>query len=816
MLITKFVVPRVKSAFKEKLQELQEQFIEEADNSGYGGGGYGGGGGGGDMFAKFDPGAGYGGGAFKKKPEQQRKGSEGARPKSQDDGGRGRGKNFADEQDDDAYFDDEGGGEDYFGDDGVSVSLADIPAYVIRNMVSDGLSMEDVQISLYGEYGAKVSVAAIRRKMREGAVMGRRKGNKRTGKTRKDRAKRRNARYSEEEKGVPLKEPTIMIKDLAVLLDISAGQVVGHLMMNMGIMATMNQNIDREAAAEVVVAFGKFVEGDDDDDDNDNDDDDDYFEDGGGDEEFLFTPDGEQLTVERLPRAPVVTIMGHVDHGKTSLLDAIRKTSVASGEAGGITQGISAFKVNIPGTGGEVCFIDTPGHAAFSEMRTRGATVTDIVVLVVAADDGIMEQTKECIVAAKRANCPIVVAVNKIDKEGADVKRITTELMEYDVLLEEYGGTTQMAEVSAKANTGIDTLLEKVLIQAELMNLRAPKDIPAVGTVIEARVDRGMGVMCTALVSKGTLKIGDYMLCGPAWGRVRRLINDQGENLLEAGPSTPVQVMGLNCIPAAGNQLSCGPNEASVRDVAESRTRLARQGAGAAVRGEIISAAAGILDGSLDQREVMKVPVIVKGDVSGSIEAIKSSLMDLTVSDDEAICMADVVYCGVGDVTSSDVAISAASRAKILAFNVAAGMSAMNEARAQNVEIGYYNVVYDLLDEMKFTITSTLSPPPPGVLVGRASVKKVFRLGRVGKVAGCQVTEGSIRMDGSTSVRVMRGRRNPVFTGKLKDLKIVKDSVSEVSMGSECGMSFEDDFHDFEEGDIVECFSSRSPGDDDY
>lgn len=808
MLITKYAVPREKSELKIRLEEMQDQFQDESYNAYKASGG----GGGGDIFAKFDPGSrgGFKGGKRKLK-DGERKGSEGAKPKSET-GGRGKGKNFAGEMDDDDFYDDDEDDDfDYYGDE-QTVNLADIPGYVIRNMEQEGLTMEDIQISLYGEYGAKVSVAAIRRKLRDEQSKGRPgKTKKRTGKTRRERAKSRNARMNPgKEKPVALNEPTIMVKELSELMDVGAGQVVSHLMMNMGMMVTMTQAVDRSVAVEICEAFGKLVEGEGElasDDDDEEDEDEDWYEDTDGDEEVYYGADGTTTTVDRLPRAPVVTIMGHVDHGKTSLLDAIRKANVARGEAGGITQGISAFKVKPKeDDDSDVCFIDTPGHAAFSEMRKRGANVTDIVVLVVAADDGIMEQTKECIVAAKTANCPIVVAINKVDKEGADPSRVMTELMEYDILPEEFGGTVQVAQVSAKQGTGLEDLLDKVLIQADTMNLRAPVDTPAQGTVIEARMDKGMGVVSTVLISKGTLSIGDYILSGPAWGRVRKIVNDQGEPLDTAGPSSPVQVMGLDVIPAAGDDLTCGATEASVRGVAESRRRLARQGAGAAIRNEIIGNAAGILDGSIDRREILKVPVVIKGDVSGSIEAIRSSLEGLTLEDDDAICMADVVYQGVGDVTSSDISVAAVARAKILAFNVASSMNAMDDARSQNVEIGYYNVVYDLLDEMKETITTTLSPPPPGELVGRAEIKRVFKIGKVGRVAGCEVTEGSIRAD--SMVRVMRGRRNPVFTGRLKDLKIVKEGVQEVPEGSECGMSF-DNFQDFEDGDVVECFSSK-------
>ena len=802
MTLRKYAVPREKTSFKLLLESQQDDYKASRDNQ------FGGSSNdifGSDDFNTFDPSGGKSGG-FKgrgSKSTTERKGSEGAKPKAKE-GRRGKASYTTDDDGDD--YDDDGEYDDYFGEDSGVTSISDIPVSAIKNMEQEGFSWEEIQIALYGEYGIKVSVAAIRKKLREGN----RKGTKRTGKTRKERQKSRNARQNPTvDAPIKLNDEVITIRELSELLDVGAGQVVGHLMMNMGIMTTITQTIERSVAAQVVEAFGKKVAGAGNNDDDDNDEDDsfdtDYFEDDGGDEETLFLDSGDIIQVERVARPPVVTIMGHVDHGKTSLLDAIRNAKVASGEAGGITQAISAFKVNTDNNNQEICFIDTPGHAAFSDMRKRGANVTDIVVLVVAADDGVMEQTKECIVAAKQANCPLVVAINKIDKEGADPRKVATELTEYDILLEEFGGNVQMAEVSAKQSIGLDDLLSKVLLQSELMNLRAPVDAPAEGSVIESKVDKGLGVVTSLLVQRGTLKIGDYVLAGPSWGRVRRLISDQGEDLQEAGPSTPVQVIGMNVVPNAGDLLTTSTNEAGVREVAEARQRIARQSTGAAIQQQIIGNAAGMTDGSIDNRDILKVPIIIKGDVVGSIEAIRTALGELTLNDDEAICMADVVFAGVGDVTSSDVAIAAASKAKIIAFNVAAGMTAMDEARSQNIDIGYYSVVYDLLDEMEATIQKTLSPPPPGELVGRANIKKVFKIGKVGRVAGCEVTEGSIRAN--TMVRIMRGKRNPIYQGTLSALKVIKDEVQEVPEGSECGMSFED-FQDFEADDVVECFST--------
>ena len=391
----------------------------------------------------------------------------------------------------------------------------------------------------------------------------------------------------------------------------------------------------------------------------------------------------------------------------------------------------------------------------------------------------------------------------KIDKEGADPQAVMTALMSYDLLVEDFGGEIQCAKVSAKKGDGIEALLEKVLLQAEVMALKAPYETKAGGSVIEARVDKGLGPVVTALVQKGTLRVGDHILAGPSWGRVRRIISDQGQNLKEAGPSTPVQIVGMSSVPNAGDQFVVTDSEEEAREVAEARQRLARQASGSQSISSILAQAAGIAAGTADNKEQIKVPILIKADVSGSVEAIQSSILALQLSDEEATCLPDIVFAGVGSVTSSDVAIAAVSKAKIIAFNVAADMNAMDEARASNVEIGYYNVVYDLLDEIEAKIKKTLSPPPPGTLVGRAEIKKVFKIGKVGKIAGCSVTEGIIKME--SQVRIMRGKRNPVFTGKLSTLKVVKDDVQEVPNGSECGMGF-DDFQDLEEGDIVECF----------
>jgi translation initiation factor IF-2 len=780
----------VKTEFKEDLETRQDELAA----SSYGGGSWDSGG---DSFFDNFSGSGFkkgkGKGAVK---EGERKGSEGAKPKT------GPGKLDADYDNPDEEYEDDHDDEeeDYYGDES-SMSLSSISTGAIRNFELEGYSLEDMQMILYGEYGVKASIVAIRRRLQDARSQGRRK---KTGKTRKSRQKKRNARFNNnDEDSIDLPDGPVQVQEVASMLDLGGGDVIKYLMMNKGMMCTLQHTVEPSMVKEIAEAFGKAIRENDDGDDDDDDEEGEYEEDG---DEVVVSG----VSVENLPRHPIVTIMGHVDHGKTSLLDSIRNARVASGEAGGITQGVSAFKVKTMGDK-DVTFVDTPGHAAFSEMRQRGASMTDIVVLVVAADDGIMVQTKECIVAAKQAKCPIVIAINKIDKEGADTQKIITDLTNYDLVAESLGGDIQVAEVSAKNGVGIDSLLEKILLQAEVMNLKAPVDCEAQGTVIEASVSKGLGTVVTALVQKGTLSIGDYVLAGPSWGRVRRILTDQNLEVDTAGPGTPVQIIGMNTMPNAGDNLSVAPDEASVRNVAEARQRISRQSVGSVANSAILANAAAFTEGNADTREIINVPIVIKSDVAGSGEALRSSIEALELSDEEAICRADIVYSGVGDVTSSDVSIAATAKAKIIAFNVAAQNMAMEDARAGNVEIGYYNVVYELLDELEHQIKTTLAPPPPGKLVGEAVIQKVFKLGKAGKVAGCLVSHGVMKSD--SMVRIMRGKRNPVYLGKLTSLKVVKDSVGEVPNGSECGITFED-FQDFEEGDVIECFFGGETSDE--
>lgn len=819
-LLIRFRNPRVKSELKIQLESQQEQFKTESQQSressgsyrGGGGerGGYSRGGGGSDSgdssFDRFQPPPAFselgGKKTGVKRKEGERKGSEGSRPKSDSSGSRGR-SSVLDDDDEEVEVEVEAGGqgfdEDYYGDES-NLGLSSISASTLFNLEAQGFSLEEIQMTLYGEYGVKVSVGAIRKRLKDDA--NEKKFKKKSGKTRRDRANVRNQRMAERrDEGVKLPEgSTIQVLKLAEVMEVGSGEVVRHLMMNMGIMASMTQNIDMSVAKSVVLAFGKKL--------FDAANEEEAAEDEDEEESAELLLDG--VSYPRIARPPVVTIMGHVDHGKTTLLDTIRKTSVAQGEAGGITQGISAFKVTTSNDA-VITFIDTPGHAAFREMRKRGANVTDIIVLVIAADDGVMEQTKECIAAAQTAGCPIVVAVNKVDKDGADVPTLLTKLTDYGVLVEDLGGDVQCAKVSAKKGLGIEDLLDKIMLQAEIMALREAVECPAAGTVIEGRMDRRLGAVATVLVQRGTLRPGDVVLAGSSWGKVRKLISDQGADLGEAGPSTPVQIVGMSQVPNAGDEFSTVDDESAARETAEARQRIARQASGSASVASIIAQASGMATGKMDTREILKVPVLLKGDVTGSVEALRQSLDALTAQDDEAICKVDIVYSGIGEVTSSDVAIAAAAKAKILAFNVGCGFVAAEDARGSNVEVGYYDVVYTLLDEIQAKVTSTLAPPPPGVLVGRALIKKVFRIGKLGKIAGCEVSEGVIKME--SKVRVMRGKRNCIYTGTLSSLKVVKEQVTEVPNGSDCGISF-DDFQNFEENDVIECFTSATDDED--
>ena len=511
-------------------------------------------------------------------------------------------------------------------------------------------------------------------------------------------------------------------------------------------------------------------------------------------EEGLFDVVDDSTDTE--PRSPVVTVMGHVDHGKTSLLDALRHANVVSGEAGGITQHIGAYQVTSPESGKKITFIDTPGHAAFTAMRARGAKVTDIVILVVAADDGVMPQTIEAINHAKAAKVPMIIAINKIDKPDAKPERVRTELLQYEVQVESLGGDVVDVEVSAKNKTNLDKLLEMIALQAELLDLKTNVSRPAEGTVIEAKLDRGRGPVATVLVQRGTLKVGDIIVAGAEMGRVRALINDQGETIDEAGPSVPVEVLGFNGPPEAGDRLAVVENEARARQVTSYRAHQKRENAAASISG---------MRGSLEQMmSQLKTsgrkdfPLIIKADVQGSLEAILGSL-DKLGTDEVA---ARILHAGVGGISESDVTLAEGFNAAIIGFNVRAHKEAAAAAKRNGIEIRYYNIIYDLVDDVKKAMSGLLAPTLRETMLGNALILEVFNISKVGKVAGCRVTDGSVER--GANVRLIRDNV-VVHEGKLSTLKRFKDEVKEVQSGQECGMAFEN-YGDMRAGDIIECY----------
>ena len=509
-----------------------------------------------------------------------------------------------------------------------------------------------------------------------------------------------------------------------------------------------------------------------------------------------LSSDEPDLEEDLDPRPPVVTIMGHVDHGKTSLLDAIRKANVVEGEAGGITQHIGAYQVASP-SGDMITFIDTPGHAAFTSMRARGAKVTDIVVIVVAADDGVMPQTIEAIQHAKAAGVPMIIAVNKIDKPDAKPERVRTELLQHDIQVESMGGETLEFEVSAKTGDGLPQLLEGIQIQAEIMNLRANEKRDGEGTVIEAQLDRGRGPVATVLVQRGTLFTGDIVVAGAEWGRVRALIDDLGENVQYAGPSVPVEVLGFNGTPDAGDRVIVVPSEARAREVTEYRARQKRERQNARTGGANRS----LVDMMRDLKEGAgrkELPVVIKGDVQGSVEAISGALEKL--GNDEVA--ARILLAGVGGITESDITLAQASKAVVIGFNVRAHKEAREAAERAGIEIRYYNIIYDLVDDIKATLSGMLPPTLREERLGEATIQEVFEVSKVGKVAGCRVTDGIVER--GAHVRLIRDSV-VIHEGKLKTLKRFKDDAKEVTSGQECGMAFEN-FENMRAGDVIECY----------
>ena len=567
---------------------------------------------------------------------------------------------------------------------------------------------------------------------------------------------------------------TITVGDLAHKMSVKAAEVIKTLM-KLGTMATINQVLDQDTAIILVEEMGHV-----------------------GKRAKLDEPDAfladvaGQAEVKAEPRAPVVTVMGHVDHGKTSLLDYIRRTRVASGEAGGITQHIGAYHVETPR--GMITFLDTPGHEAFTAMRARGAKVTDLVILVVAADDGVMPQTAEAIHHAKAANVPMVVAINKIDKPEANAERVKQDLASREVVPEEWGGDTMFVEVSAKTGQGIDSLLERILLQAEVLELKAPRDAPAKGIVVEARLDKGRGPVATVLIQSGTLKRGDIVLAGTVFGRVRALLDEAGKPIESAGPSIPVEVLGLSDVPAAGAEVMVLGDERKAREIA-----LFRQGKFRDVK--LAKQQAAKLENIFEQMgegEVKTLSLIIKADVQGSFEGLTHALSKLSTDEVKV----NIVHAAVGGITESDVNLALASKAVIIGFNARADGMARKLAEGNGVDIRYYNVIYDAVDEIKAALTGMLAPERKESAIGLVEIRQVFRISKIGTVAGCYVLEGLVRR--GSKIRLLRDNV-VIHEGELDSLKRFKDDAREVKAGFECGLSLKN-FNDIKEGDQLEVF----------
>ncbi|ELL01753.1 translation initiation factor IF-2 [Neisseria meningitidis] len=568
---------------------------------------------------------------------------------------------------------------------------------------------------------------------------------------------------------------TITVADLAHKMAVKGVEVVKALM-KMGMMVTINQSIDQDTALIVVEELGHIGKP------------------AAADDPEAFLDEGaEAVEAEALPRPPVVTVMGHVDHGKTSLLDYIRRAKVVQGEAGGITQHIGAYHVKTPR--GVITFLDTPGHEAFTAMRARGAKATDIVILMVAADDGVMPQTIEAIAHAKAAGVPMVVAVNKIDKEAANPERIRQELTAHEVVPDEWGGDVQFIDVSAKKGTNIDALLEAVLLEAEVLELTAPVDAPAKGIIVEARLDKGRGAVATLLVQSGTLKKGDMLLAGTAFGKIRAMVDENGKSITEAGPSIPVEILGLSDVPNAGEDAMVLADEKKAREIA-----LFRQGKYRDVR--LAKQQAAKLENmfnNMGETQAQSLSVIIKADVQGSYEALAGSLKKLSTDEVKV----NVLHSGVGGITESDVNLAIASGAFIIGFNVRADASSRKLAENENVEIRYYNIIYDAIDDVKAAMSGMLSPEEKEQVTGTVEIRQVISVSKVGNIAGCMVTDGVVKRD--SHVRLIRNNV-VIHTGELASLKRYKDDVKEVRMGFECGLMIKG-YNEIMEGDQLECFN---------
>jgi translation initiation factor IF-2 len=568
----------------------------------------------------------------------------------------------------------------------------------------------------------------------------------------------------------------LSVGDLAQRMAIKSGAVIKELM-KLGVMANINQVIDQETAFLVVEELGHTPVA---------------AKDETVEDELAKQFETIESEGGESPRAPIVTVMGHVDHGKTSLLDYIRESHVASGEAGGITQHIGAYHVNTPK--GMITFLDTPGHAAFTAMRARGAQSTDVVILVVAADDGVMPQTEEAIQHARAAGVPIVIAINKMDKEGADPERVTTELAGKDVIPEEWGGDTQFIKVSAHSGEGIDELLEAVLLQSELLELTAPADVPARGVIVESRVDKGRGVVATALVQLGTLRKGDFMLAGETVGKIRAMTDEAKKPAMEAGPSIPVEILGLDEAPNAGDEFFVVADERKAKEIAELRATKARHE-------RMSRQQAAKLENmftDMGAEQVNKLNLIVKTDVRGSLEAINSALNDFATEE----VAVDIVASGVGGITESDINLALTTGAIVLGFNVRAGGAARALAEKEEIEVRYYSVIYNLLDEVKQALSGMLAPETKEEIVGIAEVRDVFRSPKYGAIAGCMVVEGTVYRN--KPIRVLRDDV-VIYQGELESLRRFKDEAAEVRNGMECGIGVKD-YNDVKSGDLIEVY----------
>lgn len=613
---------------------------------------------------------------------------------------------------------------------------------------------------------------------------------------RRDRSAEKEARAEAaiERKTILLPEGPLSVSELADILEEKPVAIIKFLMTDLGVMANLVQSLDQATCIAVIEGFGRVL---------------------GGDEEYdedmmeVLSEDSalstgfveEQDDPDSLkPRAPVVTIMGHVDHGKTSLLDAIRKTDVTAGEAGGITQHIAAYQVNHEGQ--KITFIDTPGHAAFTDMRERGANITDIVILVVAADDGVKQQTIDSISCARQAGVPVVVAINKCDLETADPLKVMTELTQHDILTEEFGGEVLVSQISAKTETNLDDLLDKVMMQAELQNLLANPDRAAEGIVVEANVERGLGTVATTLIKRGTLRVGDIFVAGETYGRVRALIatSDGKTRLEEATPSTPVRVVGFEGMPGAGDAFAVAETEQLARELAESRKRIARERESTSYQADLMNSVARTFGANKERREMF---VLVKADVQGSAEALTRALRELKLENEEAVVTVKVLVSEAGEVSKSDVAIASVTPGTtILAFNVASSFAAMEDARVNGINIEYYSIVYDAIESVESRMQEVLSPTPEGEYVGSAVVQEVFNIGGTGNIAGSRCQDGFLKK--GANARVMRGDKI-MAESKFKSLRNFKAEADTIEEGNECGIGLFE-FEDYEAGDVIECY----------